>query len=476
MTKICIIICSLFFALTLSKAFSQEVNYNNIFKQILYLDFSNAEKNIENSKLTDSQKRYLQNYSLFLKTFLNQEQYNFNEFISVSIDNLKYFNNLNDSLPEKLFFLSEIKLQIAINDFLFGYPYKSVTNFLGSYYLIKKNNEKFPLYYKNKKILGIFEIILGNIPENLNLVKKLFLLNGDIKLGLRDLSEYNDNVSLESEKIESKIMMYYANKNFNPDHNLNFYDNSTNPLLIYTYANYLHTVDSTKKAIKVLNKYKPTSDFIFYYVYYNKGLLKLYNLDAKADSDLNYFVANFKGNIYIKSAYEKLYWWCLIFNDNDICNVKDKIKNLGSQIVDEDKQAIANIDNHNNIILLKSRLLFDGGFYNRALDLLLKNNKSEFYTTLVQKLEYLYRLARIYNKINDTQKAITLYKKVILYGENIESYMPANSSLCLAELYEKQKNFTEAKFFFEKCLSLNKYGYKNGIELKAKSGLNRIMH
>ncbi len=453
--------------------------FNYIFNNILELKFNKSQLQITKSKLPEYKKKYLETYSLFIKTFLNQEQQDFNEFIGVSSDNIDFYNKLNDSLPEKLFYISQTKLMISINDFIFGYYYKSATNFLSSYYLIKKNNNKFPEYIKNYKLLGIFDVILGNIPKDYNIVKKLFSLNGDINSGIKKLKYYYSSLKIKSEKTEASIILYFTNKNFSNNITyLNFNDKTKNPLLIFTYSNYLLSTDSTLKAIKILNNYKPDSNFIFYYIYYQRGLLKLYSLDKSAKKDLLFFVNNFSGINYIKSAFEKIYWYNIIFNNkSDNIKIAEKIKNIGNAAIDEDKQALKNIENpYSNIILLKSRLLFDGGFYKKTLALLIKNKNSALYKNIEEKLEYLYRLARVYDKLNNNNKAINLYKKVILYGSNQPYYFVANSALCIAEIYEKQKNFTQAKFFYKKCLSINNYGYKNGIELKAKAGLNRIKH
>ena len=475
--KILLIIGIIFIKTTL---FANNINkFDTIFYNILNLNFYTAQQQLDKSKLNEYKKKYLTNYALFLKTFINQEQQDFNEFVIVSNQNIKYFNNLNDSLPEKLFYISETKLQLAVNDFIFGYYYKSATNFLSSYYTIKKNNEKFPQYIKNNKLSGIFEIILGNIPQDYNLVKKLLSLNGNIKSGTQRLKSYYKSIKSTPEKIEADIILYFALKNFtNKNTYYDFNKNINNPLIIFTYANYLTSTDSTIKAINILNSYKPNNNFKFYYIYYQKGLLKLYNLDKSAKKDLLFFTDNFDGINYIKSAYEKIYWYNIIFNnDTENIEIKNKIENRGNTTTDEDKQAIKNIENpYTNVILLKSRLLFDGSFYKKALRLLIENKNSKLYNGIEEKLEYLYRLARVYDKLNKTEKAIHLYKKVISFGEYQPFYFAANSALSLAEIYEKQKNFTQAKFFYNKCLSINNYGYKNSIELKAKAGLNRIKH
>ena len=76
---------------------------------------------------------------------------------------------------------------------------------------------------------------------------------------------------------------------------------------------------------------------------------------------------------YIKSAYHKLSLIALLED-----NIEEKkyyermVLNNGERLIDEDRQAEYDVKNNTlvNTNLLKSRLLFDGGYYQEALDLL----------------------------------------------------------------------------------------------------------
>ena len=50
------------------------------------------------------------------------------------------------------------------------------------------------------------------------------------------------------------------------------------------------------------------------------------------------------------------------------------------------------------------------------------------------------------------------------------------SALQIGLLYEQENNMQQAKYYFNKCLSMSGFDYERGIHQKAKSGLSRILH
>lgn len=125
-------------------------------------------------------------------------------------------------------------------------------------------------------------------------------------------------------------------------------------------------------------------------------------------------------------------------------------------------------------VLLKARLLFDGGYYTKAHDLLKSIKPTKAFDTLKDKLEYIYRLGRVHHKMEDYENAIKLYESTIEIGEKLSYYFAANSALELGNLYESQNDYEKAKIYFEKCLEMKDHEYENSLSQKAKAGLLRI--
>jgi tetratricopeptide (TPR) repeat protein len=142
---------------------------------------------------------------------------------------------------------------------------------------------------------------------------------------------------------------------------------------------------------------------------------------------------------------------------------------------DADKEALEEFNSGipPNVILLKARLLTDGAYFDRAIQLLQGKTVNDF-SSEKDKLEFTYRLGRIYEETGDQDKAIPNYIATIDQGSNSGYYFADNASLHLAGIYEKQKDFDHARAYYTKCLQMKDNVFKTSIDQKAKAGLSRL--
>jgi tetratricopeptide (TPR) repeat protein len=126
-----------------------------------------------------------------------------------------------------------------------------------------------------------------------------------------------------------------------------------------------------------------------------------------------------------------------------------------------------------NPVLLKARLLFDGGYLNKALALLLAKAVDEF-DSVKDQTEYYYRLGRIYDDLGKDELAIMNYQNTIATGKNLKYYFAARAALLSGKLYEKKKNTPKAKQNFNIAINMKGHEYENSIEAEAKLGLKRL--
>ena len=212
------------------------------------------------------------------------------------------------------------------------------------------------------------------------------------------------------------------------------------------------------------------------FMYYKLGMSKLRMLDLSASRDFEEFIKRFKGQNYLKSSYQKLAWIeSLNNNSQGYYSYMAKCRTLGTAFIDEDKAAqseSAEVEMGNRI-LLRSRLLFDGGYYIKAQQELAGVSVDSF-PKYKDQLEVTYRLARIYQKTGQEEKAIDLYQKTIDNGSAATFYFAANSALMMGILYEERKDLDKAESYFKKCLSMERHQYQNSIDQKAQAGLDRI--
>ena len=88
-------------------------------------------------------------------------------------------------------------------------------------------------------------------------------------------------------------------------------------------------------------------------------------------------------------------------------NARQLLLKKGNTDTDADKQAERDAKSNTwpNKTLLKARLLNDGGYHNEALNMLLGKTSNDF-AKPEEKLEFAYRVARIYDDLERNEDAI----------------------------------------------------------------------
>jgi tetratricopeptide (TPR) repeat protein len=123
--------------------------------------------------------------------------------------------------------------------------------------------------------------------------------------------------------------------------------------------------------------------------------------------------------------------------------------------------------------LLRARLLFDGGYFQRAYDLL-KNAASVYASNPKMNLEYNYRMGRIAHRLGKAQEAKNFYGQTIQAGEKSPWYFACNAALQLGALHEEKKDWKNARTAYQKCLDIKPEEFSASLHARAKAGLNRL--
>jgi tetratricopeptide (TPR) repeat protein len=146
----------------------------------------------------------------------------------------------------------------------------------------------------------------------------------------------------------------------------------------------------------------------------------------------------------------------------------------GSLVPDADKMAMRNAQGGTwpHPLLLRARLLSDGGMFKESLDLF-KGKSTDDFESIADKAEFVYRLARNHDLMGDQDLAIKQYNAAIAFGRDVRDYFAARSALQAALIYEQRKDFAKAISYYKTAISMKEYPYKNSIDQKAKSGVYR---
>ncbi len=249
------------------------------------------------------------------------------------------------------------------------------------------------------------------------------------------------------------------------------------PLHAFVLANVaMRTGRNEKAIIWIENAPKSKAFHPFPYLDYMLGVAKLRRLDTDGRKHLQLFLERTKGRHFIKEAYQKLAWADLLDGNISAYHRNMKLvltKGVSSSGGDKNAKQEARDGLIPNIHLLKARLLFDGGYYDRANLFLASFNQSDF-LLFVHQIEFNYRKGRVLHGLKNYSEALIQYDKTIALGRNHEAFYACNAALQAGLIEERKGQKNNAKNYFDLCLDLKPEDYSTGLHQQAKAGLLRI--
>ncbi len=442
-------------------------------------------KNVEKNEPNNLMRLHIENYVDFFTVFINEDKKEFDRLEKNRKKRIKLIEKKGDrKSPYYRFILAEIDLQWAVARSKFEQFFKASSEAFNAYKLLEQNQKRFPDFIENKKSLSAIHTLVETIP---GIFKFLFGIQGSIKQGTQEIEEVIEYMESneflykeEAAAIYAYIMHYQNNKKEEAWRYINsgVMDPSTSPLSSFVMASMALKNGKNEEVLSVLKKRPRGPEYHkFHYLEFLEGRAGLYKLDPNSKNLIESFTQNFNGRHFVKEAYQKLAWYELIMNE-DIAAYKNymkQVQNKGRSLVDEDKQALKEAEEKviPHPILLRARILYDGGYYQKAFNLLVKKSYV-LESSKDSELEYNYRLARVTHALKNYFDALEHYSVAIEKGKKDKSYMACNAALQMGLIYESQGRDSEAKKYFNTCLEISPREYKNSLHQKAKSGLSRL--
>lgn len=465
-------------------------NCKKAYSLTLNLQFSEANAQILNpsnsSELTACQA-LIHNYQDFLSIFILEDEQLFKQKERNRKTHLRILEDLPDNEPFKRWSLAVVNLQWAFSRLKFKEYFTAAFEIRKAYFLLQENNELFPEFAPNLIGSGLLNAILGTVPPDYKWVLNMASMEGSIHEGRRQLWQLAEKAKTDKNLSiwlpETLFYLSFIEINLNKDpkatqrvlEELENFENKS-ALLVYAEANLLMRNGKNEQAKNLLaTRHSLKTDIPFYYLDYLYAETLSRSLDSIAIPYYKKYETNFSGLNYKADALRKIAWMALINGDTSLFLSRMKhVLNYKSVQVDADKQAVE--EAKNQLIyhpeLLKVRLLFDGGYYKRALNVL--NEIDEFALLQKDAIEYYYRKGRIADETSNTSDAAHYYGLTIKTGYDLPYYYAANAALKLGELYEQSGDIEQAGFYFQKCLEMKPADYRVSIHQKAQAGLNRI--
>jgi hypothetical protein len=473
-----LLLCKFTFA-----SFDMNENMQSSYTYIIGLEFNAARNNIAIEQTTNPDNGFIQlhqNYIDFLTVIIGEDLIFFENTEKKKAERLSKLKENNKSSPYYLYSQAELHLQWAFARLKFEDYIPAAYEFVKAYYLLEKNTELYPNFTLNKKGLGLLHSLLGAVPNQYHWILNIAGLQGDVDLGFSELSMVLEDSECKMYKNEVLFLVSLLQINLKNNNSVcqEYLDRigdgyTTNYLLNFAAARLSYNIGQNDYCLKVLaNRPSSTGKYPFYFLDYLQGMSYLCKLDyEKSKQSFMHYIDHFKGINYIKSSYHKLAWIAELQNDPSQKKYNfDKSISEGDEYIDVDKVALKEAKKSyiSHPVLLRSRLLYDGGYYLEALAQLQEK-------IFLDNPEYFYRIARVKSKLDfENLEVISAYQKSVELSKKSTDYYGPMSILQIGFIYEQANEFKNAKDSFNKCLSMSNFDYERGIHQKAKAGIDRI--
>lgn len=480
---------------TKSQTFDFNENYQQAYLQASRMKLVEAKKitSIERSKNSENLAYTLvDNYTDLVNLVIYTDENFYKTFISNSVSRINSIEKLSNDNPWRAAVLSELYFHKASARLIYSENIKAAFDIRKAATNINYNKKIHLSFTYNYKLSSLLNLAFGSIPESMKWAASLLSMKGDVETGLKE-SAYFLNHTKNNEDFRcfypealclrlTLINMFDPNtrKTNTPRHLIKEAQNHNeiykNQLLLFTVADYQMRNNMNDEAIKLLLNAKFDSSYAkLENLNYLTGIALQNKLDDRAILYFQKYVQNKANKNYVKASWQRIAWHYLL--KNNVEKYYENIKQVlvyGNSITESDQSALVEAKSLSipNKHILATQLLFDGGYYKQALSEIKKANYSKL--KLEEKAEYNYRLARIYDEVNNTPKAIEHYNLVVEQASDKPWFFAANSLLMIGLHYEEIGEKEMAKANYKNCLKLNPNRYKTSIHQKAKAGLNRL--
>lgn len=446
----------------------------------------------EGSRLLEAEKKrdpsnlipfFLDNYIDFFQLFFNEDAAQYAAWKGRRDRRLELLSEGPASSPFNLFSRSVIHFQWAAIQIKFGDNWDAAWDFRRSFIQSKDCLGDFPDFLPATMLTGAMEVVAGTIPDGYKWLSSLLGIKGTVTGGMQRLEHFLSSDDVFGRIFHDEAIFYYlylefyiANKHnevfaFIRQHQL---DVRNNHLFAYLYANLcLNDQRSalTQQIIRAMNTAPGYMDMPVWDM--ELGYAGLNHLEPDAATYLERFLHRFKGRFYIKDVLQKLSWYYYLKGDMTRADSCRRLVLLrGSAEADADKQALkeARSGRWPNRVLLKARLLSDGGYFTEALQGMQGVGP---FADPVDRCEYTYRLGRIYDGLGKDEEAIGAYVNTIRSGEFLREYYSARAALQAGYIYERRGDKARAIAYFQRCIDMKDHDYKNSLDQRAKAGIAR---
>lgn len=422
----------------------------------------------------------IDSYVDFLRSFLDEDEASFHLFTQAKQARLKRLEHLEVDSPWAYFSQAEINLQYAIVRSKHGEFIKAGWDINRAYKLLKKCKKEYPHFILADKSLSIIHAMVGSIKGfRKSLVKIFTALDGSVEQGLQEIKHLVNEEGIQGSIWRNEILIIRSLLAKDIERDLDMAHqyisqvealSPNSPFIAFLKGSIEVKLENHKVAIESWTYDWRSDQHRFYYLDLVKGIALLNQLDPSAEAYLERYIHFHPGLNYQHEARQKLAWYELLINNNVTGYHKwmNAILELDNPILGEDEQALHEAESNEvpHRDLLRVRLLYDAGEYSQARKMLKRIVPSSL--SDAEHIEYQYRSARIYHALNMYKRAIKSYITTMELGVDDGRYYACNAALQIGYILQQHHKDTQAKYYFERCLSFQPEEYKSSLHQKAR--------
>ncbi len=486
---ILILVCFFFTASFSQKVFVFDSTCKLAYKEIIKLKLNHGKELINKAREENTDNLIpdlLEGYIDFFVLFFNEDPAEHNIRKENFDKRLAAFDSGPHNDPFYRYCKGLTYLQRAAVKIKFGERYSAGWDFKKANSQIKENRSLYPSFQANRMLYGPLEVVIGTVPEGYRWITSLFGMKGSINEGMlliRSFINSNDDLAKlfadESTFYYCYLIFYIENK---PDEVFELIlsrklDIVNNHLFAYLAANLAINSKQTEYARQIIQGRNMSPEYMETPAWdFEMGYVKFHKLQLDdAITNFERFINTFKGQFYVKDVLQRISWaYYLKGNKEEAEKYRLLTLKRGNTDSDADKKAYRDAKKGlwPDETLLKARILNDGGYQKEALTILGKKNIDN-YTQPEEKLEYAYRMARIYDDMGKDDEALQFYETSISLGKDRTEYYAARAALQMGFIYERRNQKKLAIASFQQCLDMGDHEYKDSLDQRAKSGIAR---
>jgi hypothetical protein len=470
------------------KTFDFNGNCQSAYREIIRLKLTTGQHLLDVEKKAHPENLipyFLENYIDFFVLFFNEDPAEYQLRQGNADKRLQLMKQGPVSSPFYLFTRSVIHFQWAAVSIKFADNWKAAWEFRRSFLQGRENLEKFPSFAPGLMLNGAMQVAAGTIPSGYQWLSNLLGIRGSIKEGMQNLEQFINRDDADALLFRDEAIFYYLYLKFYIQNerdevfsfiNRHQLDIRNNHLFAYMAANLAINSQQAAYAVQVIQEKNNDPEYFDTPLWnLEMGYAMADHLEPDAAVYLERFIDYFKGKFYVKDVLQKLSWlYYLQDNLTKAQQYRQLILQKGSLDTEADKQAMkeAKSGKWPNVLLLKARLLNDGGYLKEALQVL-EGKSSSYFSSSEDKLEFAYRLGRIYDDLDRKDEAIAAYLTALKLGQERKEYYAARAALQIGYIYEQRNDKQTATSYFQKVIDLKDHDYKNALDQKAKAGIER---